>query len=464
METSGPAPERGLWRPKNSGEEAAAAARARLAETAAPRYVGGRWRLFGIALGRAFITILTLGVGRFWMITRLRRHFWSSIEIAGAPLEYTGRAIELLIGFLIALVVLAVYLMVVNLALTFVGLSFFQGNPLALQLPLVALLPFVPWARYRARRYILARTRWRGIRFGMDPGAWGYAARALGWGLLTWLTLGFLYPLMQMKLARYTADRSWFGDLRFEQRGHWTPLLRNWLMVWLPLPLLMVVGGLWAASEFGGLGFDALDGAGAADDAADETPDASMPLDDPFIGFGAALGAVALYFWMMFAWARYRVFSFRYLNSNKVLGGRTWFEFRLGVWRVIAVYLVGGLAIQFGVVLFAALGGLIAVGLTQAAGVELDRAALDALFSGEAPDIDGLTALGLILAAYLPAIAGAMALGKAFITHPLIAETAATTTIHGLPHVERARQRAHDRQAEAGGFADALGADVGGAF
>jgi hypothetical protein len=41
---------------------------------------------------------------------------------------------------------------------------------------------------------------------------------------------------------------------------------------------------------------------------------------------------------------------------------------------------------------------------------------------------------------------------------------ARTTEVYGLENLSRAQQRARDEQVEAGGFADALGADVGGAF
>src|SRR6056297_1966200 len=63
--------------------------------------------LFWIALRTAFLTILTLGFYRFWMITRIRRYYWGAIRIDGDPLEYTGRGIEKLLGFLLALVILA---------------------------------------------------------------------------------------------------------------------------------------------------------------------------------------------------------------------------------------------------------------------------------------------------------------------------------------------------------------------
>ncbi|MEL7466477.1 MAG: DUF898 family protein [Pseudomonadota bacterium] len=430
----------GPWRPSGKGAAIAAQKEAEAKLRAdKPKYVGDRWRVFGIALSRMMITIVTFGVGRFWMTTRLRRHYWSSIEIGGAPLEYTGRASEKLIGFLIAVAILAVYLTVVNLALTFVGLAYWQGNPLALQLPLLALLPFIPWAQYRARRYILARTRWRGIRFGMDPGAWGYAGRWLGWQLATILTVGLLYPLMQLKLSRYATARSYYGDLPFEQRGQFGPLFRAWLWVWIAVPVVLLGVGAFGISLATG----------------DVEAVEAMPVWIPGV-------ASLAYFWIFVAGVWYQVFSFRYLNSHKVLAERTWFEFRLGFWAVVGIYLVGGIVIQFGIALFALLSTAVAALILG--GFGLDLSAFEALLEGEVPELGSLYVMVLIFAAYLPAIAAWVAFSQAFITHPLLSEVAITTRIHGLEHAGRARQRAHDAQAEAGGFADALGADVGGSF
>ncbi len=390
-------------------------------------YDGSRGRLFGLALGRMALTILTLGVGRFWMTTRLRRHYWASIRIDGSPLEYTGRAMEKLIGFLVAVVVLAVYLSLANLTLTFAGLAWLEGNIVGLQLPLLALLPALFWARYRARRYILARTRWRGVRFGLAPGAWGYAWRAMAWWGAAVASLGLLYPLTQHRLARYTTARSYFGDLRFAQEGGAGPLMRSWLWVWLPAAGLGALAAVYAARG-----------------------------EEP--GQEAALAPLVLLFIAM-GFVRHQVFSFRHLNSLKTLGGKTRFSVSLGFWRVVGIYISGALVIGLGVAATAALSSLAAAALIG------DPAALFAALSeGRAPDLTGLLALALLAAAYLPAVAVWSALGHAFLTHPLLKAACAGVLIHDLDAAERARQRAHDEQAEAGGFADALGADLGGAF
>ncbi|MEO1689709.1 MAG: DUF898 family protein, partial [Pseudomonadota bacterium] len=66
--------------------------------------------IFRIAFRGALLTLLTLGLHRFWMTTRLRRAYWAGIEVDGEPLEYDGKPTELLLGFFVAVVVLAVIL------------------------------------------------------------------------------------------------------------------------------------------------------------------------------------------------------------------------------------------------------------------------------------------------------------------------------------------------------------------
>ena len=67
---------------------------------------GRRGALFGILMMNTLLGFLTLGIYRFWARTRLRQFFWNSIEIDGDVLEYTGRGLELFIGFLIVVAVL----------------------------------------------------------------------------------------------------------------------------------------------------------------------------------------------------------------------------------------------------------------------------------------------------------------------------------------------------------------------
>ena len=53
--------------------------------------------------------LLTLGWSRFWGRTRIRRYLWNHFAILGDRFEYRGRGRELLIGFLLALLMLAAW-------------------------------------------------------------------------------------------------------------------------------------------------------------------------------------------------------------------------------------------------------------------------------------------------------------------------------------------------------------------
>ncbi len=74
-------------------------------------FAGDRADFFHLVKRGAGLEFVTLGFYRFWLATDIRRHLWSNTEIDGDAAEYTGRAKELLIGFLVALAILVpVYL------------------------------------------------------------------------------------------------------------------------------------------------------------------------------------------------------------------------------------------------------------------------------------------------------------------------------------------------------------------
>jgi uncharacterized membrane protein YjgN (DUF898 family) len=194
----------------------------------------------------ALLELVTFGFYRFWLTTDIRRHLWSHTEIDGDALEYTGRAKELLFGFLIAMAVLGpVFLVYFVIGLEFERLKAFASLPLS-----VLVFAFGQFAAYRARRYRLTRTIWRGVRFWMTGSGWAYAWRSALWGLLVWPTLGFAYPWRTAALERYKLRHTLYGNLpgRFEASG-WQLFKRVW-WVWLLglLPFLLLAGGVAAIS------------------------------------------------------------------------------------------------------------------------------------------------------------------------------------------------------------------------
>lgn len=205
---------------------------------------GGRGALFKILLVNTLLNIVTLGFYRFWARTRLRQFFWSSVEIDGDPIEYTGRGLELFIGFLIVLGVLTPLFIGFSIISVFVGAS----NPVVGNIMSILFFAVILWlARYayfRARRYRLARTLWRGIRAGQDGAASVYAWRWFGYAILSVITLGWAVPWMTASLQQYEVDNARFGTANFSYRGNGKDLLRFWWPVpalWLALTVVLAV-------------------------------------------------------------------------------------------------------------------------------------------------------------------------------------------------------------------------------
>src|SRR5512136_1676289 len=75
-------------------------------EAPSTRFTGDGRAYWRILLRGAMLLAVTLGIYRFWLATDVRRFLWSNTEIAGESLEYTGTALELLLGFLVAIALL----------------------------------------------------------------------------------------------------------------------------------------------------------------------------------------------------------------------------------------------------------------------------------------------------------------------------------------------------------------------
>ena len=386
-------------------------------------YAGRFGSLFGLSLKTLFLTVITLGIYRFWMKARMRRYYWSAIQPGGAPLEYTGTGLEKLLGFLIAVVILAIYLGIFNLALSFVGLAFFQGNPAALNLSFLAAIPLIFFAQYRARRYILSRTIWRGLRFGADNGAWKYMLRAIGHTLLSVVTLGLLLPRQNFYLEKFVTDRTWYGDLRFQQHGNWKMLLRPWLLVYgvIILVIALAIFGIQTQNEL----FAAV----------------------------VPLGYLAI----LLALAHYSVAKFRLLAAHKVAGDNIRFESAIRTSKVVSIYVLGSIAMAVAsIILIAALVAVIgAFGFLSFADFSPEM-----LEEGIPPNFAAIVIVAVLGYFLLLLVMGA--LYQVFFIQPVLRHYAEETMVQNAEEIDRAGQRPFDKNVEAGGFADAL--DVGAAI
>lgn len=200
-------------------------------------FTGNRPQFRKLVTRGAMLELVTFGFYRFWLVTDIRRHLWTNTAIDGDAAEYTGRGKELLVGFLFALAILVP----IYLAYFLVGIEFERWQGFASAPLFIAFYAFGQFAIFRARRYRLTRTVWRGVRFWMDGSGWAYSFRALLWGLLVLLTLGLALPWREAALERYKMQHTHYGDLTGDFEGDgWTFFRRGWWL-WLLSPIALVI-------------------------------------------------------------------------------------------------------------------------------------------------------------------------------------------------------------------------------
>ena len=189
-------------------------------------------RFFGLSLKNGLLNLITLTLYRFWGKTEVRQRVWRGIRLNDEAFEYTGRGVELFIGFLLALLVIGLPFLIVIF-----GIQFTQHWAFGLALlPLYAGL-FWLWGFgvFSAFRYMASRTTWRGVRFRLKGSASAYAWNYLLAIFLGGLTAGWFWPQAERQLASRVWEELRFGDrrLRFrmersERFGIYGPFALGW--------------------------------------------------------------------------------------------------------------------------------------------------------------------------------------------------------------------------------------------
>ena len=230
----------------------------------------GNWREYlPIAATNVLLIIVTLGVYRFWAAARQRRYLWSRTEVIGDRLEWSGTGKEMFIGFLVVSAFLLPFFLFFQFlfpAMVARGKETAAGGIFLLfELTLLYLSGV---ARFRALRYRLSRTWWRGIRGGSNEPGWSYGGEYL-WRIgVASMTAYIAWPWMATALFRDRWKEMSFGSLQFRSDLQMEGLGRRWAAVYLvPIAALFVgmigaavIGVAFSGSEKGplGIGFGVL--------------------------------------------------------------------------------------------------------------------------------------------------------------------------------------------------------------
>jgi uncharacterized membrane protein YjgN (DUF898 family) len=213
----------------------------------------GTWREYApIAFTNLLLTIVTLGIYRFWARARDRRYLWSRTEFIDDTLEWTGTGGEMFKGFLLVMAVFVPTVLLLQFGSQALLLRGYPGMAALLALGLyVAILYFVGLAVFRALRYRLSRTFWHGIRGGSDDQGFGYAWSAFWKPIVGALLIGALIPWSMTSLWNERWNKMSFGPHRFEAGADSSGLILRWFAIYIsPIVAfaLVIMSGMGSAT------------------------------------------------------------------------------------------------------------------------------------------------------------------------------------------------------------------------
>jgi uncharacterized membrane protein YjgN (DUF898 family) len=192
----------------------------------------GTWQEYApIAFTNLLLTIVTLGIYRFWATARSRRYLWSRTRFIDDRFEWAGTGMELFKGAVMVFFLIGLPLIGFNFLLQRLVL---HGNGLAAGLLTAGFFLLLYWlvgvARFRALRYRLARTYWRGIRGGSDDPGMAYGVSYMWKNFVGMLALGLLIPWSMVALWNERWNAMSFGPYRFEAAGRVEGLMGRFLL------------------------------------------------------------------------------------------------------------------------------------------------------------------------------------------------------------------------------------------
>ena len=166
-------------------------------------FTGTATEFFGIWIVNILLTILTLGIYTPWAKVRTNRYFYGHTHVAGSNFDYLASPITILKGYLIAVALFIIYIVVSTFA---------PGSEIIFFLLLMIALPFIV---VRAMAFRLRNTAYRNLRFRFYgqyvQAAWIY----LGIGILIPLTLGLIFPYFVYRGNKFLITNAGYGKSRF---------------------------------------------------------------------------------------------------------------------------------------------------------------------------------------------------------------------------------------------------------
>lgn len=195
-------------------------------------FQGNGWDLFKIYLVNTLLTAVTLGIYHFWAQVKVTRFFHQNTLLMDENFDYHATGKERLIGFIKGVLLVAIAMGLFRFIGYLVGIitSPVAGVFVTQLLIVFGFAAVYPILLVGSRRFRLARTSWRNIRFKFSgvPDKALYKELIKGM-LLSVVTLGIYYPWFEVRLETYLRKHSQYGNTAFDFQAEGKELFRIYL-------------------------------------------------------------------------------------------------------------------------------------------------------------------------------------------------------------------------------------------
>ncbi|MEB3196775.1 MAG: DUF898 family protein [Candidatus Sericytochromatia bacterium] len=245
-----------------SGDDSVPAGKKRKKAVARFEFHGTGGTLLKLWVINSCLTFVTLGVYRFWARAQMRQYLYGQLSFRKERFTFHGTGKESFLGMvrLIGLGVLALLgfgAVIGGLAWNLIPepwSAMLDPSMLALLVggvasPLVATL-LLPFALVSARRYVLSRTAYQGIRFSYRGVIWRAILRLSPFALLTVLSLGLLWPYFYARLQNELTNHTYYGNAPFQCQLEGKNLIVSWVLGLLAAPFSLGISLVWTAATW----------------------------------------------------------------------------------------------------------------------------------------------------------------------------------------------------------------------
>lgn len=170
-------------------------------------FTGQGGEYFRIWIVNLCLSLITLGIYSAWAKVRRLQYFYRHTSVAGASLDYHGDPIAILKGRILAVILFGGYSVMINI------------NPIAGLAIFALIMAIMPWLLVRSFRFQLHNSSYRGLRFSFHGKTGDAYVNFLLLPLVSYMSLGFLWPLAHQQITRYVRGNSRYGNGPFAFHG-----------------------------------------------------------------------------------------------------------------------------------------------------------------------------------------------------------------------------------------------------